>query len=73
MAVNDLPTNGRCIVAVGGEPATWHRCKDLNLGHTVLETVALPTELHPYITLDVLAPSHPGDCLATRLIGGTWK
>ena len=50
----------------GGDPVAWHRCKDLNPGHTVLETAALPTELHPYIALDVLAPPHPGDCPATE-------
>lgn len=28
---------------------TWQGYKDSNLGHLVLETNALPTELHPYI------------------------
>ena len=30
--------------------ATWQGYKDSNLGHLVLETNALPTELHPYKT-----------------------
>ena len=31
--------------------ATWQGYKDSNHGHLVLETNALPTELHPYISL----------------------
>ncbi len=27
----------------------WQGYKDSNLGHAVLETAALPTELHPYV------------------------
>ena len=36
-------THLRCI------PFFWQGYKDSNLGHLVLETNALPTELHPYI------------------------
>ena len=30
-------------------PYFWHRSKDLNPGHSVLETDALPAELHLHI------------------------
>ena len=30
---------------------SWQGSKDSNSGHAVLETAALPTELHPYILL----------------------
>ena len=30
----------------------WQGHKDLNPGHSVLETDALPTELYPYIVVD---------------------
>lgn len=67
MAVDDLPTNGRCTVTGAVNPQrgadTWSRTRTAKAQWSFGSTF----ELCPHIALGAFTLPHPGDYLATRL------